>query len=261
MAPEIERARPAYLQIADAIRERILRGDLRPGEGLPSERDLARQWGVTRPTITRALGVLKAAGVAEARQGSGTYVAEAPPPPFRRGGSSEDLDSSPDRAVLGPERHLLARRTGRVYREGESARIEDVGPVPAPPEVAAALRLAPGAQAIRRRRLIVGPDGPLELSSSWIDPRLAALAPALLALGPIPEGTLLHLEGASGRRAHWGEARAGARLADATEASALGLSAPAAVLVVRQLAIDGEGLPLELSEGVYPAGRWAVLGG
>lgn len=43
--PKIEETRPKYLQIAHHLREQILRGDLRPGGEVPSERQLAADWG------------------------------------------------------------------------------------------------------------------------------------------------------------------------------------------------------------------------
>ena len=72
--PELQLALPKFLQIANSIRDAILRGDLRPGDEVPSERALADEWGVSRPTATKALQALRAQGLVEARQGSGSYV-------------------------------------------------------------------------------------------------------------------------------------------------------------------------------------------
>ena len=54
----------------------ILHGILKPGERLPSERDLAEQLGVSRPSIREALAALQTAGLLEAKAGSGVYVAD-----------------------------------------------------------------------------------------------------------------------------------------------------------------------------------------
>ena len=45
--PELEQALPKYLQIAGHIRDRILRGDLQPGDEVPSERQIAAEWNVS----------------------------------------------------------------------------------------------------------------------------------------------------------------------------------------------------------------------
>jgi GntR family transcriptional repressor for pyruvate dehydrogenase complex len=61
------------------VRELIDRGALRPGARLPPERDLARQVGVSRPTVRAGLRTLAALGVVRSRRGSGTYIPEGPP--------------------------------------------------------------------------------------------------------------------------------------------------------------------------------------
>lgn len=54
----------------------ILRGILRPGERLPSERDLAERLGVSRPSLREAIASLQDAGLLKARANSGIYVAD-----------------------------------------------------------------------------------------------------------------------------------------------------------------------------------------
>ncbi|MGR3802177.1 FCD domain-containing protein [Marinibacterium profundimaris] len=54
----------------------ILRGILRPGERLPSERDLAERLGVSRPSLRDAVAELQAQGLLTARAGSGIFVAD-----------------------------------------------------------------------------------------------------------------------------------------------------------------------------------------
>lgn len=61
------------------VRERIARGEARPGARLPPERELAAQLGVSRPTVRAGLRALAAMGVVESRHGSGTYIPGGPP--------------------------------------------------------------------------------------------------------------------------------------------------------------------------------------
>ena len=72
--PNIEVAPPKYLQIAQHIREQIIRGDLAPGAEVPSERQIAAEWNVSRPTATRALEALRREGMVTSVVGSGTFV-------------------------------------------------------------------------------------------------------------------------------------------------------------------------------------------
>ena len=61
------------------IRQLIERGDLKAGEKLPPERELARLIGVSRASVRGGLGSLATVGVVEARRGAGTFVSEGPP--------------------------------------------------------------------------------------------------------------------------------------------------------------------------------------
>jgi DNA-binding FadR family transcriptional regulator len=68
---------------ADMVREQLLAliesGELAVGDKLPSEHELARSFGVSRPIIREGLGALRAAGVIESRSGSGTFVTASHP--------------------------------------------------------------------------------------------------------------------------------------------------------------------------------------
>jgi DNA-binding FadR family transcriptional regulator len=66
--------RRLYRQIADQIRDLIRRGEYTTGSRLPPERDLARQLGVSRPSVREALIALEVEGLVEVRIGSGIYV-------------------------------------------------------------------------------------------------------------------------------------------------------------------------------------------
>lgn len=73
--PEIERARPAYQQIYEDLRGRILSGELGPDEQVPSARSLAASWSVQTGTVMRALAALQREGLTKTVAGKGTFVA------------------------------------------------------------------------------------------------------------------------------------------------------------------------------------------
>jgi len=58
------------------VREKILSGELAPGDQVPSAAELAEQFSVTRGTALRALGSLKEEGQTEASPGWGTFDAD-----------------------------------------------------------------------------------------------------------------------------------------------------------------------------------------
>jgi GntR family transcriptional repressor for pyruvate dehydrogenase complex len=61
------------------VRRLIERGELRPGDRLPTERELAAQLGVSRPTVRTSLRALSTMGVVQSRQGAGTFITDGPP--------------------------------------------------------------------------------------------------------------------------------------------------------------------------------------
>lgn len=65
---------PKYRQIADYLREGILNGTYPAGQPLPSEETLAKQFGVTRPTVRQGLTELRASGLVEVIMGRGTFA-------------------------------------------------------------------------------------------------------------------------------------------------------------------------------------------
>ena len=66
-------------QVVSHVRQLIERGEVRPGDRLPAERDLALQIGVSRPTVRAGLRALAAMGVVQSRHGSGTFIPAGPP--------------------------------------------------------------------------------------------------------------------------------------------------------------------------------------
>lgn len=67
-------AQPRYLQIKNAILEKIQSGDLQPDDRIPSEHKLAKQFSVSRLTVQRAIRELVSEGLLRRTQGSGTFV-------------------------------------------------------------------------------------------------------------------------------------------------------------------------------------------
>ncbi len=90
---------PVYRQIADQIRLRVEQGALGPGDRLPPIRELARQLGVNRDTVSTAYEALAAEGIVDARVGRGTFIrglrprlaAARPPLEIRLSAGAENL--------------------------------------------------------------------------------------------------------------------------------------------------------------------------
>jgi DNA-binding FadR family transcriptional regulator len=92
--------RRLYRQIADQIAALIEKGEYGAGARLPPERDLAKQLGVSRPSVREALIALEVEGYVEVRVGSGVYVL----------GSGRPARAEPLPADSGPFELIRARR-------------------------------------------------------------------------------------------------------------------------------------------------------
>lgn len=113
---------PIYEQIRARLAEMILRGDLAPGEALPSIRALARDLRVSVITTTRAYNELVADGLVDAVRGKGVFVRAQDADQLRRR-ALEQIDEALDTAVRAArgagieDRELSNRLTRRL--EGE----------------------------------------------------------------------------------------------------------------------------------------------
>ena len=76
---DYQAAQPPSRQIADWFRDRIKAGEFRPGQRLPTERDLQQQLGVAATTTRRAYRLLAAEGYVVTTGGRGTHVAQVVP--------------------------------------------------------------------------------------------------------------------------------------------------------------------------------------
>ncbi|MEV6323167.1 GntR family transcriptional regulator [Nocardia sp. NPDC051787] len=234
MMAEIYDMLPKYLQISAYLRELIERGELAPGAEVPSERELAAQWKVARPTAAKALNTLRQQGIVHSRRGSGTYVT--------------------DRSALMREN---APRYGPPFAEDDSVTVLEAAVVAAPREVAEAIGL-PRARAVIRKALSISPSGSTTLITSWYPVEFADSATRLLTLERLPGGALRYLESVIGRGPAVVRERIGARLATADERGYLALPSPAAVLVVHRTCRDADGRALEFRTAVHPPGHWVI---
>jgi DNA-binding GntR family transcriptional regulator len=126
---------PLRHQIALELRDRILAGEWRPGDRLPSEPQLARSRAVSRASMRAAIGVLEEDGLVDRRHGSGTYVTHRP---------ALDNDLGRNFSVS----QLIAAT------DLEPGTVDETfGAEPAPPAVAEALDVAPGTEVSCLRRV------------------------------------------------------------------------------------------------------------
>jgi len=106
-----------YRQIADQLRGLIVGGEFAAGTRLPAERDLAKQLGVSRPSVREALIALEVEGWVEVRTGSGIYVQ----PPQQRNGHGQRAGAGNGHEGAGAEWGPLQVMQARALVESEVA--------------------------------------------------------------------------------------------------------------------------------------------
>ncbi|WP_406103998.1 GntR family transcriptional regulator [Streptomyces sp. NBC_01003] len=232
MAYEV--AAPKYVRLAQTLQGRIEDGTYPPGSLVPSENQLVQAFGMSRPTVVRALELLKRDGWLESRQGFGTIVRGRP----------EVIERKSQRG-----RETLERAESTA-----AGRLIEVDQVPVPPRVASLLGV-PKRTEVLVRRLLVEEDGEaVELTSSYFPAGLVE-GTSLADLAPLPEGHRAHLEARKKIRFDHVTERVSARLPSREEAELLRLPEGEPVLSVLVVACDVSGQALQVTDVLLPADR------
>ncbi len=225
---------PLYYQLRTSLLEQIQQGALKPGDPIPTERELIARFGVSRITVRQAVNSLMVDGLLYRRQGLGTFVRSA-----RIEQELATLTGFAEEMIF---RGLTpgARVISAEMREPES-------------EVAAKLRLQPGEKVfcLVRVRLADGEPMALEVTQypAEMGQRLAA---------ENLEGSLYDLlEGKFGVVLDWADQTIESVLADETTARQLAVKRGTPVLLVERVTYGQDGRSLEYCRSLYRGDRYA----
>jgi DNA-binding GntR family transcriptional regulator len=193
-----------YAAIAEHFRAQIRNGELRPGDRMPTLRQVMDQWEVSNATAVRAYAVLKKDGLTSASTGAGTVV----------------TDYGSDNIATRVRTHAT---TGAALATGEASTIVEVGTVGAEEAIAARLDVEPGSPVQVRRRIVTRGGFPVHYSSSYYPSYVVQAAPELAE--PVSTGGSRELasERLGVAQSHVLE-EVTSRLATEPEATALGLT-------------------------------------
>jgi DNA-binding GntR family transcriptional regulator len=232
-------APPKYAQVVAEIQRRIESGEYPPGTLLPSEHQLVDAFGVSRPTIVKALSSLRQDGWIDTQQGRGSFVRGRP-------------------ALAGAQRTRPAENALEVPETSLSGQLVQAGVKLAPAYVTTLLGLKPGTTAFLRQRLLSQDDGaPVELASRWLPLEVAAgtdlASPELLG-----ESIRHHLQVRKKLRLDHAVERISARKPTGEEAALLGVGADAPVLNVIVTAYDATARPVQVTDLVLPGDRHEI---
>jgi GntR family transcriptional regulator len=228
---------PHYLRIRDALRRQIESGAYAEGARLPSERELADAFGVSRMTARQALRLLVQDGVINARVGKGTFVQR---PHFDQ--ELRDLTSFTD-----DMRRVGARPASRVV-------LAEVGP--ADGEVAAHLEVDAGREVVRLQRVRLADGEVIALERAYIP---HALCPGILEANNFARQSLYSaLRDQYGLRLVWASEVITARMPDEEERAALELAEGVPVLGMKRVTYDEHDRPVEYVRSCYHSQRYQL---
>jgi DNA-binding GntR family transcriptional regulator len=217
---------PLYFQVAQQIEQAIERGELGPGARLDNEIQLADRYGLSRPTMRRAIQELVGKGLLVRKRGVGTQVVHAR---VKRPVELTSLYDDLSRSKQKPATRVLLREEA-----------------PAPDEVAVRLGLPVGAPAVHLERLRLALDEPLAILHNWLPAALVRFTEQDLEAG----GLYAHLR-SSGVRICVATQRIGARAANAEQARLLEVKRGAPLLTMERTTFDDTGRAIEYGDHVY----------
>lgn len=222
---------PAYQRILLAIRKRIDAGQLRPGDPVTSERDLAKLHEVSLMTARHALTTLEREGIVERRRGVGTFVS-APKIHFNKLQSYTEQMAARD--LTAASKILYAKLIDNE------------------PDAATRLSLAPAEQLAKIERLRHASGEPFALETCYVS---AAEFPGLLA-APLQHNSLFAiLERDYGVQLGYADEEIDATAADPRTAELLNVPRREPLLRIRQVGYSTKEKPLIYTLGIYRSDR------
>ena len=228
------RSIPLYYQLEHILRTQIESGEILPGQRLPTEQELSRQYQISRATVRQALAALVSEGLLYRKQGKGTFVTEK---------------AQQTRAAK------LTGFTEDLLHQGHPAEVQvlEMKRAPAPDRVAHHLLLAPEGEVVRFRRLRRVAGSVLSYVVNYVLPEFGEKIserdlveePMLRLLedkAKVPLGTVRHAVEAI--------------RADAEIAGLLEINPLEPVLYIETLVRSSEGHPVEVANTYFRADRY-----
>jgi GntR family transcriptional regulator len=216
----------AYERISEDLTDRIESGEMKAGERLPGEHDLATRYGVTRMTVRHALSSLVERGLIYRRHGVGTFVAD----PSRRRRSLNRLTSFSEDMAAGA-REFVTELLAKDVRTADA-------------DVVDALELSGGAEVIYISRLRIVDGVPGALQNSWVP---LGRCPSLARQDLIEDSLYTTLERTCDVTLKYADQHIRAVAAGNGEASSLQVEAGSPLLRTERITRDDRDVAVELA--------------
>lgn len=244
-----------HIQLADTLRERIVSKHYPVGSQLPSEAELGEEFGVGRNVVRAALDVLRAEGLVQTTQGSGSFVADRTAAPMTWRGSYAFTRSA--RTAGGPDLAGFQAELKALGRSGsQTVTVEHIG---APQAIAGLLGLEPGDPVVVRRHHQIVDGQPSALADAYF-PLALVEGTAVAGAGKVKGGTDRAMA-ELGLEATMRRDEITARMPTPEEAQALQIAGgvPVVLVVGTEFAGENEDQPVEVYSLVLPADRHRLV--
>ena len=226
---------PLYIQLKELLQAAIQDGTFAPGSRLPSERELAQRYTVSRMTARQALQLLAQEGLTYSRVGKGTYAREPKIPQ-----ELQALTSFTEEMA-----HLGMQASSRVLR----AEIQR-----SPLDIAQRLGLRPGADVVVLVRVRCANDEPMALEHAYLD---YSICPGILEHNDFSHASLYQvLRQEYGLSAIRAEQMIDTRMPDSREVELLHINTHTPVLNIERMTFDSDGRSIELVQSVYRGDKY-----
>ena len=225
---------PRYFQLKEIMRERIRSGEWKPGELIPSERELSEKYGISRMTARQAITELVNEGLFYREQGKGTFVSQ--------------------RKITQQLIHLTGFTEDiRARGQRPGTKVLSAAMHPADEETAGKLRINLGTPIFRLQRLRLADDEPLAIELSQI---------SFKGCEGLLEEDLEHnslyrlLEAKYGLALMEADQELEAGLTGSEEAQLLKISVASPVLFTRRITYTDRNQPIEYAKAVYCGNKY-----
>jgi GntR family transcriptional regulator len=226
---------PAYRRIQNAIRRRIEVAQLKPGDIVDSERELAKLHKVSLMTARHALADLAREGLVERRHGAGTFVA---PPKIHFNKLMSYTEQMASRGLAARSKVVQSTVTGSE------------------PEITARLALSASAPLLRVERIRLAADEPFALEICYVSAdEFPGLAGDALEYGSL----FATMENEYGVEMAYSDEEIDATAADLRMAEMLAVPRGSPLLRIRQLIYSTKGKAIIYVVGLYRSGRHTLL--
>jgi DNA-binding GntR family transcriptional regulator len=219
---------PLYYQLSQQLEQAIQSGELKPGDRVDTEVELAARYGLSRPTVRQAIQELVSKGLLVRRRGVGTQVVNAH---LRRPVELTSLFEDLVRANHHPSTQVLVLENR-----------------PAPQVVAAELSIPARSTLLYLERLRLDGGKPLAIMRNWLPQDLATLTPE-----DLESHGLYDMLRRSGVHIRVANQRIGAAAATSAEARVLKTKTGAPLLTMVRISFDHSGRAIEYAQHSYRA--------